>query len=324
MTKSFINPDTAQAVISAIPALLRFVPTNSIVAVMFGLAGTPREEIRFAIRFDLDRQQAQDFPHICSLHSRDTAAAILVAICDPEHEEQALDALNAARAALHHRSIQVLQMLTTHSLTEPGRWYDPDTGEHGPTVAYTDAAITADVVYQGSPIRESRDALDAEFALTKAAPYLATAKDFDDLIARTVTELHALITGTADAPTEDLATRAAIIVTTDVHIRDGLLRLGVGNEQAAAQTWTTLAAQLRGQARAEILTIAAFNYYIGGDGVRAGVAIDHAADTAEAAELPLPTLADLLNAALLAGIEPEKIRMIIPTREHTPLPGSGL
>jgi hypothetical protein len=324
MSKSFINPDTAQAVISAIPALLRFVPTNSIVAVMFGPAGTPREEIRFAIRFDLDRRQAQHFPDTCGLHSRDTAAAILVAICHPDHDAQALDVLNTARAALHHRSIQVLQMLTTHSLTEAGRWSDPDTGDHGPTIAYTDAAITAEVVYQGSSIRTSREALDAEFALTHPAPYLAAANDFEELTARTIAELHALITGIVDAPTEDLATRAALIVTADVHIRDGLLRLGLGNEQAAAHTWTALAAQLRGQARAEVLTIAAFNYYISGDGVRAGTAIDHVADTVEAAELPLPTLADLLNAALLAGLEPEKIRLIIPTRERTPLPGSDL
>jgi hypothetical protein len=194
----------------------------------------------------------------------------------------------------------------------------------GPPFPHTDAAITAEGVYQGSPIRNSREALDAEFSLTEPAPYLAAADDFDELIARTIAELHALITGTVDAPTEDLATRAAIIVIADVHIRDGLLRLGLGNEQAAAHTWTAQAAQLRGQARTEVLTIAAFNYYISGDGVRAGVAIDHIADTAEAAELPLPTLADLLNAALLAGLEPEKIRLIIPTRERTALPGCDL
>lgn len=40
--------------------------------------------------------------------------------------------------------------------------------------------------------------------------------------------------------------------------------------------WTRLAAQLRGSARAHVLTVAAFNYYLAGDAVRVGMAIDHA------------------------------------------------
>lgn len=325
MSKSFINLDTEQAVISAIPALLRFVPTNSIVAIMFGPSGAPREEILCAIRFDLNREQAQRFPRTCNLHSRNNAAAILVAICDPEHDGHVLDILNAARAALHHRSIQVLQMLTTHSLTEASRWTDPDTGAQGPTVPYTDAAITAQVVFDGSAIGTSREAIEAEFTVTDAAPYVAVEEEeFDELVRRTAIDLHALATGRASAPAEDLATRAAIIVTENVHVRDGLLRIGRGNEFAAAQMWTALAAQLRGQARAEILTVAAFNYYLAGDGIRAGIAIDHIADAAAAAHLPMTTLAELLSAALRAAMDPAKLRMIVPSRDRTPIPGTDL
>ena len=122
------------------------------------------------------------------------------------------------------------------------------------------------MVFEGSPIDTSREVIEAEFTVTDAAPYLAVAEEFDELVRRTAIELHALATGRASAPAEDLATRAAIIVTENVHVRDGLLRIGLGNEFAAAQMWTTLAAQLRGQARAEILTVAAFNYYLAGDG----------------------------------------------------------
>jgi Domain of unknown function (DUF4192) len=324
MSKSFINLDTEQAIISAIPALLRFVPTNSILAIMFGPSGAPRDEIQCAIRFDLDHEQAQRFPRTCNLHSRDNAGAILVAICDPEHDEHVLDVLNAARAALHHRSIQVLQMLTTHSLTEAGHWTDPDTGAQGPTVPYTDAAITAQVVFEGSAIDTSRKVIEAEFTVTDAAPYVAVEEEFDELVRRTAIDLHALVTGRASAPAEDLATRAAIIVTENVHIRDGLLRIGLGNEFAAAQMWTALAAQLRGQARAEILTVAAFNYYLAGDAIRAGIAIDHIADAAAAAHLPMTTLADLLSAALRAAMDPAKLRMITPNSDRTPIPGTDL
>jgi Domain of unknown function (DUF4192) len=326
MSKSFINLSTEQAVISAIPALLRFVPTDSIVAIMFSPSDEPRSEPRCAIRFDVtvDREQAQRFADTCHLTAQDNSGAILVAICDPEHDEHALDILEDTRTGLHSQGIQVLQMLTTHSLTDAGRWINPDTGEDGPTIPYTDAAITAEVILRGAPIEKSRDAIDAEFTLTDAAPYVAVEEDFDDLVHHTVAELCALITGSADAPADDLATRAAITITEDVHLRDALLRIGLGHERATAQMWTALAAQLRGHARAHVLTVAAFNYYLAGDPIRAGIAIDHVDDAVTAAHLPMPNLADLLSAALRAGLEPAKLREIIPTREQAPIPGTDL
>jgi hypothetical protein len=325
MSKSFINLSTEQALISAIPALLRFVVTNSVVAIMFSPSDGPRNDVRCAIRFDVtvSREQAQGFALTCHLTAEDNSGAILVAICDPEHDEHALDILEDTRTALHNQGIQVLQMLTTHSLTTAGRWINPDTGEFGPTIPYTDAAITAEVVLEGAPIERSRDAIEAEFTLTDAAPYVAVEGDFEDLVHHTVAELRALITGAGDAPADDLATRAAIIID-DVHLRDALLRIGLGHERAAAQTWTALAAQLRGHARAHVLTVAAFNYYLAGDAVRAGMAIDHVVDAVTAAHLPTPNLVDLLSAALRAGMEPTKLRAIVPTREQAPIPGTDL
>ena len=64
---------------------------------------------------------------------------------------------------------------------------------------------------------------------------------------------------------------------------------------------TRLAAQLRGSARAHVLTVAAFNYYLAGDAVRVGMAIDHAQDAVTAAGLHLPNLVELLSAAVRAA-----------------------
>ena len=88
--------------------------------------------------------------------------------------------------------------------------------------------------------------------------------------------------------------------------------------------WTALAARLRGQARAEVLTVAAFNYYIARDAVRAASPSTTSPTPPPPHELPLPNLADLLSAALRAGLEPEKLRQIIPSRDRTPLPGTDL
>ena len=51
---------------------------------------------------------------------------------------------------------------------------------------------------------------------------------------------------------------------------------GSATNLATARMWTRLAAQLRGSARAHVLTVAAFNYYLAGDAVRVGMVIDHA------------------------------------------------
>jgi hypothetical protein len=40
-------------------------------------------------------------------------------------------------------------MRTTDSLTKAGQWLDPDAGEQGPTLAYTDADATAELVAEG-------------------------------------------------------------------------------------------------------------------------------------------------------------------------------
>jgi hypothetical protein len=38
----------------------------------------------------------------------------------------------------------------------------------------------------------------------------------------------------------------------------------------------------------------------------------------------MTTLAELLNAALRAAMDPTKLRMIVPSRDRTPIPGTDL
>jgi hypothetical protein len=40
-------------------------------------------------------------------------------------------------------------MRTADILTKAGQWLDPDAGEQGPTIAYTDADATAELVAEG-------------------------------------------------------------------------------------------------------------------------------------------------------------------------------
>ena len=78
----------------------------------------------------------------------------------------------------------------------------------------------------------------------------------------------------------------------------------------AADAFTRIAAPLRGNARANALTIAAYFLYCTGDGAAAHAALQAAERTAERANVPLPSLTGILLRVLNAGMPPEEVRGI--------------
>lgn len=327
MNKPVLTLDSPADILAAIPALIRFVPRASVVAILFSHASTGRAlVVRCAIRFDVTvtAEQAGCFPETCGLSAEHNSSAMLVAICDPPLHSHALDVLDAARDGLEYAGIPVLRLLTTRSLAEPGQWVDPDTGEYGLTVAYTESVLSAQTVAEGTVIEASRDTIESEFVPGEPAPFLAVeSTDFHDLVAATATELQKAIVNHT-SPTAHLAARAAAVITAHTALRDALMRLGLGHELTAAQLWTALATHLRGTARAQLLTVAAFNYYLAGDTIRAGIALDHAGDTLADARAEIPTLAGLLRSAIQAGLPASALRKVVPDRTQAPIPGTLL
>ncbi len=319
---------TPTELLAALPHLLGFVPTDDMVALMLGPVADDEDHMamRVAIRcpITVDHQAAQQFPTTCKIAAEQFPSAILVAVCDADHDDHALAMLRTMRAALHRRGIIVHRMLMTHSVTAPDHWFDPHTGEIGSTVAYTDSPATALGVIQGRLIAASRADIQREFATTDPAPQLdAEPQDIAALIGDTAPDLHRAITQNR-IPTTELAMRAAALVTAHVGLRDGLLRLAVGHELAAGRVWTQIAAAHRGASRAELLTMAALAYYCGEDTVRAGMALTYAGEAVRDDHSMLPALATLLCTALQTGMPPARIRAVIPTREKTPIPGTSL
>lgn len=76
--------------------------------------------------------------------------------------------------------------------------------------------------------------------------------------------------------------------------------------EAGAQLWTHIGRRLRGQPRAEALTIAAACYCLLEDSVRAAIAARTALDEAEATKTPPPRLALMLLTALRSGMPPNR------------------
>ena len=304
---------TPADIAAAAPAWLGFVPTNSIVAYMLYRDITHGFIVRSAIRFDvtITTSQAANFPATCNLHVDRHDATILLAVCDSHQDPHAHAILNTLRDALQQAGIPVLRRIMTHDLTVAGYWFDPDSGESGPTYAYTDSLWTAHRVHAGQPVSPSRADIQAEFARIEPAPPTAVG-DHGELVTTTAQDIADVLAG-APITHRNLATRAGIIITNHTALRDAMIGLAIDRARPAAELWTHIARQLRGQPRAEALTIAAVCYCFLGDSIRAAIATDAAIDEADATETPVPALAAMLLSALRAGVPPAQIAGAITT-----------
>jgi Domain of unknown function (DUF4192) len=303
---------TPADIIGAAAGLLGFAPTNSIVAYM--LRHDPNDDlliVRAALRFDvtITTEQATRFPPTCNLRAADNDAAVLLAVCDQPHDRHAAAILDALRDALDTAGIPVIRRIMTHNVTDEGQWYNPDSGQYGPTYPYTDSLITAQRILAGDRVSRGRSDIEAEFAPITPAPPVAIG-DHGQLVITTAEEISDALNGHPINRT--LPTRAGIIITADVAVRDAMLTAALEHTQAAAELWTHIARRLRGQPRAEALTIAAVAYCLLGDGIRAGIAAETALEDTEATHSPTPRLAALLLTALRTGIAPHEIRRVIP------------
>lgn len=294
--------------IAALPALLSYVPTNSLIALLCAqTSGELVMQSLFRIPVDVSALQAATIPSRVEPALRITDTVILIAICDAENDRQATANLDAVRDALTNVDIEVKARLLTRNVTTAGHWTNIDTGATGPVYPYTDSILTAEQVHRGRIIAPTRDQILAEFnQTTNPAPVIAD--DPGDILMDTLEEISAAITTSLPDKDNSLATRAGMLITENVHLRDSMLLLGLENTASAARLWTRLANQLTGQARIEMLTLAAANYYMSRDAVRAGIALELAGVEAEADDLTFPSLAILLDTALQSGASPDDIR----------------
>lgn len=307
--------------IAAAPGLLGFVPTNSMVVYLLHDEPTKGIGVRCAARFDITvtTGQAADFPTVCNLRPGRFAAAILLAICEQRHDSHARHLLDALRDGLQHSGIPVLRRLYARDVTEPGQWLDADTGDYGDTYPYTDSVLTAQLVHAGTQIRRSRSDIESEFSPLPPAPP-AEVGSHGELVTSTAEEIAAVLNGKPiTSPT--LHTRAGIVITGHPALRDAMIGLAIDQPQAGSDLWTHIGRRLRGQPRAEALTVAAACLCLAGDTVRAGIALAAALEEADTTHTPQPGLAVLLTAVLQAGIEPARIRAAL--RASAARPGGG-
>jgi len=300
--------------LSAIPAVLGFRPQASIVVILIR-TDNGDESVHSMLRFDIDLDAARKLTTVTAPAFRNVSSAILVAICGDWIAGHAAAVLDVLRDSLAELNIPTPIRLTTPTLDQPAQWTNIDRNTSGPVTPFDRTAFAAETVFHGKRIAANRADIVAEFsATTNPAPILHAQPA--DIVADTFETVAAIISGGAHAEQyPDLATRIAVLIA-DVRLRDTALLLSIDHAAPAGALWTQLANQLTGTARLDTLTLAAGSYYVAADAVRAGIALDVAADEANAQHLQYPRLAQMLLSALQSGMPPAKIRAALAAIGH--------
>ncbi|MCP2168390.1 DUF4192 domain-containing protein [Goodfellowiella coeruleoviolacea] len=330
-SKSRIRLRDPGELIAAVPHLLGFHPTDSVVLIATK-GGTSATKIAMTLRMDLPGPQHREaIPDqlVLPLHQqRARAAAVLVvgggqprSALDLPHRQlvHTLDGLLCAA------DIAVIHALWVSRIAADAAWHCYDDQHcHGTVpdpgctvLAATSAAaglITfgsrAELAAQLAPAapdvlarRSARLAVAVEAAEAERARAGPT-RARRDLVA--VREVLARWAHGETALTDDDVVRLAVALT-DARVRDACLASCAGDQaEVAERLWTALARATPPPERAEPATLLAFCAYLRGEGSLASVALEQA-DLAH----PGHRLAGLLRAALDTGLPPDRLATLV-------------
>ncbi|MFE5642968.1 DUF4192 domain-containing protein [Rhodococcus sp. NPDC056516] len=317
--------------IAAIPALLGFHPSNSVVAL--SLMGSSASTLGPVMRHDYfpsaggkpARQMSaalRQFAAVCD--GEGARAVVLVVITDCSIGETLLDeTIELAEVfedMLAGTCVELADVLCTAAIESGRPWASVMRSIHRGTVPDpASSPVAAAQVLGGRVIRSSREELvhwvhGAGRNHETIARLIAGGRESSaygggsggdaavqrrvDLVLEHVRRAEA---GSYPDPQEcaDL-----VVALTDVHVRDVVLGLAITSVAAAAeQLWLVLTHEVPSPERAWPATLLGFFAYVRGDGPLAGVALS-AALSADSEH----TLAGLLDLSLQSGVRPDGIR----------------
>ncbi|WP_158171217.1 DUF4192 domain-containing protein [Rhodococcus sp. JT-3] len=294
----------ATDVLAAIPALLGFVPVNSVV--MIALTGSPAT-LAFVARTDVIGADA-GADYSTALEQAAVTSVIWVVVGAGPVAAAGLDQIEAAQRELDSRGIRSVRTLVAESREIGAEWFDTNGEESGRTADPILSEVSMNRIMSGRQTSSSRAEIEARYREDTAADMdaarAAAAEQGEDFARNTITEIAAVVRN-FEVPSLDLAARAGLCAAADPHPRDALIGIVTISPQAAADAFGTIAAHLRGNYRVQALTLAGLAAYVDGDGVAAGIALDAAG--AIGVDPSLTTLLKLLDASRTAGIKPEAI-----------------
>lgn len=317
--------DRPGALIAAIPAVLGFVPQDSLVLVTLADG-----QMGAVMRADLTDEVLDGLAHlgdVAASGSADAAVAVIIdedgldcRMCFDDHRERA----RALQMMLQDNGIELLAVHVVDRVEVGGRWRCADgCGNNGIVDDPAASPLALAAVLDGRRLYARRDELldviaivdpertDSVRRLLEATTAAGEDRSHGDCevradIERVIAAAQRLALGTAPGETELAALAGAIV---DPRVRDTLYALAVGAQATEAeQLWATLARTLPAPWRIEALVLLAFSAYARGDGPLAGIALDAALGIDETHRM-----AGMLDTALQAGLQPDRIRELALT-----------
>lgn len=315
--------DRPGTLIAALPAMLGFVPEQSMVLVTMNRGG-PACAMRVDLSDDAPRA-ARHMAEVAAASEPDLAVLIFVdeagaacRMCNDDYRQLA----DRVTAALDAHGIVMWAAQAVDRVADGGRWHCIDgCGSSGTVDDPSSSPLAAAAVLDGRRLYSRRDELVDIVAVTDNE----RAQSLCDLIdaathdggerpgAAARGDVEHVMSVAADYAAGsvisdgDIARIACSL--TDPRVRDTLYALCVGrtSEQAEA-LWSMLARVLPAPWRAEALVLLAFTAYTRGDGPLAGVSLDAALHCN-----PEHRMARMLDQALQTGMRPERIRELART-----------
>lgn len=316
--------DRPAALIAALPAVLGFVPEQSLVVITID-----RGDIGPVLRVDLSPGLAAGVEHFASVIAAsgpDSAIAVIVDkdgadcdACDIDHLELA----DRLAASLDEHAIGLLAALVVDRVTPGGRWCCVDGCGAGGVIDDPEASpMAAAAVLDGRRLYRRREELQQVVGVMdedrrdrlgeklKRCAEPGGRTGAADGVRRALTLAAKVGTG-ADPDDTDVAALACAL--TDPLVRDTLYALAVGDRAADAEAlWTRLARILPDPWRVEALVLLAFSAYARGDGPLAGIALEAALKCHSGHRM-----AGMLDQALQSGMHPRQIRELALTGYRT-------
>ncbi len=313
------------ALIAALPAVLGFVPENSLVLVSLGGG-----ELGSVMRVDLSEKLAERIGYLVEVAAAaepDAAIAVIVdehgAHC-PGCNEDYRRLCASLTNALAENDIQLWAAHVVDRVAAGGRWHCVDgCGAGGHVDDPSASPLAAAAVLDGRRLYPRRADLLAVIAVEDrageraelvarhaAARQAAHRADPAGCGRRDVERALAAATRVADGRAlseDDVAQLGCALI--DVQVRDALYALAVGaNAGDAESLWALLARSLPEPWRVEALVLLAFSAYARGDGPLAGVSLE-----AALRRDPEHRMAGMLDRALQSGVRPERIQELALT-----------
>lgn len=311
------------SLIAAVPAVLGFVPEDSLV-----LVTVERGQLGCVMRADLADdllESIERMADVASASSPDGAIAVIVdaegaacRACADDHRRLA----DALFEVLADRGIELLAAHVVDKLVAGGRWRCADGCLAEGTIEDPGSSpMAVAAVLDGRRLYTSRAELQDVIAVADpkraAALRLQMESADDDDAARTdaqaredvehALDLVRLLAEGRDPAEADLAALGRAL--TDPRVRDTLYALAVGRDADHAEAlWALLARTLPDPWRMEALVLLGFSAYSRGDGPLAGISLEAALRSDENHRM-----ATMLDQALQTGMRPDQIRELAQT-----------